>query len=276
MSDHERSGVRPEEPGSVQPGRRAFLRFGTGCALPLVVGGALNAARAAAAPPADPPATDAVLDHIRQEAVRVYHGMSGEAGPRGEHVRRLAANLELLGAYLQAREDGARIDSAFRRRVHEQGREATVRQLMAGYGDLAVEAALEHGVVSRVACDTQGALAALDRVARGGVVATLRGQKAGLSRLAARVDRANLERERTTALRAVRQKPGDDFLGFPPDPPTGDMTWCEFLTTLVRAVQTTAAILGVIGFGAAAGALAVSTEVLELIKLSVCDQNVVP
>jgi hypothetical protein len=258
-----------------RPGRRTFLRMGAGCAVPLLAGEWSTGAGSRSAQPQEPAWSDPVLEHIRQELVRTYRGVRGAASARGEHVRTLAVNLDLMGAYLQSRQHGERADAALRRRVEEKGREATAQELMAAYGDVAVEIGVQYDLASRAARDVHGACVALDAVSTHGIMAFLRGPKAALYKLASRLDRADPAYGAKANLLLVRQKPGDDFLGYPPIP-FHDVTWCEFLTNLVRAVQTTAAILGVLGFGPAAGGLAVAVEVLELMRLAACNQDVQP
>jgi hypothetical protein len=260
---------------ATRPGRRACLRMGAGCAVPLLAGELSGVAGSREPQAAEQEWSDPVLDHIRQELVRTYRGVRSAAGARGEHVRALAVNLDLMGAYLQSRKHGERADAALRRRVEEKGREAAAQELMAAYGDVTVEIGLQYGVASRASRDVHGACAALDTVTAHGVMASLRGPKAALYRLAALLDRSDPTYGGKARLLVVRQKPGDDFLGYPPIP-FHDMTWCEFLTNLVRAVETTAAILGVLGFGPAAGGLAVAVEVLELMRLAACKENVQP
>ena len=91
-----------------RPDRRAFLRVGAGCAMPLLAGGVLAArgpsreAETVALGSVGQDAVDPVLAHLEQELVRTYHAMRGPAGIRGEHVRSLAANLELVGVCLDS------------------------------------------------------------------------------------------------------------------------------------------------------------------------------
>jgi hypothetical protein len=266
---HVESGVIEER------GRRAFLRLGAACAWPLLVESGISAEEGRGTGPGSQERADIVLDHIRLEVVRTYHGIRASGSARGEHIRGLAANLDLFGAHLESRKDGAKADAAVRRRIRERGREATAEELTAGYRDVATENSLQLGVASHAERDPSGAASALDAVAASGIVAVVRGHKAALHRLAAVLDRMDLRSRQYAAPRVVRQKPGDDIMGYP-EIPYVEMTWCEFLTKLVRSLQLSAALLGLIGESAAAGVLGVTAEALELVKLSVCKETVAP
>jgi hypothetical protein len=266
----------------LRPDRRAFLRVGAGCALPLMAGvilesrgiAASGASAASAEKPVGQNSTDSVLAHAQQELARTYHAMRGPAGIRGEHVRSLAANLELIGVCLRSRNDDARVDAALRRRIQEKGREAATDECLAAYDELAVEIELQYGVVSRGGHDRSRAAAALDSVAARGVASTVRAHKAVLNRLAAAIDRAEVIRGARAKPLAVRQKPGDDFLGYPPGSVLDGLTLCQQLEALQFAIELTAAFLALVSGGSAAAALALCAIILDLIKLLPCKQDV--
>jgi hypothetical protein len=267
-----REQARP--PIAPRPGRRAFLRMGAACAVPLFVGGPPRDASGAVARSLPhslkQTAFDPVLDHIRRELVRTYHGMLGPGGIRGEHVRGLSANLELFGVCLQSRAGAARADDALRQRIEEKGREATAQECLRAYDDLAVEINLQYGVVSRADHDVSRAAAALDSVAAQGVVSTVRGHRAALNRLAAALDRAEAMRGAKSKALAVRQKPGDDFMGYSVGSALDALTLCQHMEALSGAVGMLAAFLALLGDGPAAAALALAVEVLALLKSIPC------
>lgn len=258
-----------------RPNRRTFLGLGVGCAVPLLIGGTMGDASPAVARTSGQPSADPVMDHINRELMRVYREMRGAASIRGEHVRTLAGHLDLLGAHLHGRKDDGRVDAAIRRRLREKGREATAQELVAGYGDLAAGLSAQYGMVWHGIPDQIGAGAALDVLAAQGIVATLRGHRVGLHGLAAAIDRAAAARGAGPVVIALRQKPGDDFLGYP-QPPDPGMTWCDFVELALRCLELEAGVLAVLGFGALGGALALAAEALDLVRYVVCRQMTAP
>ena len=175
------SGGQERRAGGSRPDRRAFLRVGAGCAVPLVAGGVLasrglaGSAEAAAPGPTGQDAVGPVLAHIEQELARTYHAMRGPAGVRGEHVRSLAANLELVGVCVQARKDDVRAEAAIRRRIEDRGRDGMVQECLAALDDLSADIAVQHGIVRRTTCEPARIAAALDAVAAKGLTFNVRG-----------------------------------------------------------------------------------------------------
>jgi hypothetical protein len=250
-------------------GRRAFLRVGAGCAVPVLAAGVLAtrglaraAETAAAGPVVGQDAVDPVLAHVEQELSRTYHAMRGPTGVRGEHVRTIAANLDLVGACLESGRAAARADTAIRRRLAEHGRDATVRDGLAAYDRLLEDLALQHGIAPGRPPEAGRLATALDTVAADGLRLQLRGHRARLHRLAAEIDRAGATREAQARPLLVRQKPGDDFMGYPEIPPGDGMTVCEFLFWLE-------AYLGLIAVGFAIGGLEVPAALLAMLGIVV-------
>ncbi len=148
-----------------RPDRRAFLRVGAGCAMPLLAGGVLAArgpsreAETVALGSVGQDAVDPVLAHLEQELVRTYHAMRGPAGIRGEHVRSLAAHLELVGVCLDShpaiRRCRGSVSAADRRaRVRRRGPGGPGRLRSADCGPLA--AARHHAGPPPRCCETRG------------------------------------------------------------------------------------------------------------------------
>jgi hypothetical protein len=274
------SGGQERRANGSRPDRRAFLRVGAGCALPLVAGGALasrglaRSAEAAAPGPTGQDAVDPVLAHIEQELARTYHAMRGPAGVRGEHVRSLAANLELVGVCLQARKDDVRAEAAIRRRIEDKGRDETAQECLAALDDLSADIAVQHGIVRRTTCEPARVAAALDAVAAKGLTFNVRGHKAVLNRLAAAIDREEMMRGGKAVPLVVRQKPGDDFLGYPELSVLNGMTLCDQLEAMQFALSFLAAFLAIVTEGAAAGVLALIAILLDLVKLTPCKDKV--
>jgi hypothetical protein len=270
---------RGQENPPVVPDRRSFLRVGAGCALPLLAGGMVTGRGTAEAAEAsqrltERDSTDPVPTHVQRELARTYHAMRGPAGIRGEHVRSLAANLDLLGAWLRSRNDDARADAALRKRIEENGREATAQECLAAYGEIAAEVHLQYGVAPRAGRDMSRAAEALDSVAAQGVFSAVRGHRAALNTLAAIVDRAETVRAAKPTRLMVHQKPGDDFLGYPPGSVLDGLTLCQHLQALQWSLELLAAVLALVTGGAAAGALALAAILLDLLKLVPCKQDV--
>ncbi len=263
--------------GSTEPSRldrRRFLSLGAGCAVPLLLGGALGEATGARPGRQGGGAADPVLDLVSRELLRTYHEMAGGARIRGEYARTLAANIDLLGAHLQAGKDDRRLDDVLRRRLHDRGREATVQDLTARCRDLAVALSLEHGVILRVDRDDRRSLTTLDAIVARGVTGSLRGCRSGLRQFGAAMDQVMPAQNAKPVSVVFRQKPGDDFLGYPGL--EGDMTWCKFLSAMAASMGLIAAILGCSGLGAAAGALGVGAAVMQVLEGAVCQQMDVP
>ena len=100
---HAPLSCRPDiRPASPTIDRRRFLFTGVGCVVPLLAGTTFGRTATVwpLAAPAQASGTDAILNHIHREALKVCKGMQGVAGVTGEHVRGFAVNLDLLAAYL--------------------------------------------------------------------------------------------------------------------------------------------------------------------------------
>jgi hypothetical protein len=273
-------GTRSSTGAGSRPDRRAFLRVGAGCAVPLLAGGMVasrglaGSAEAAAPGSTGQDAVDPVLAHIEQELARTYHAMRGPAGIRGEHVRSLAANLELVGVCLESNRAAARAEAAIRRHLAERGREATVQDSLAAYDRLFDDLALQHGIAPGRPPDAAQLAAALDTVAAKGLRLNLRGHKARLSRLATEVDRAGAMRDAHASPRLVRQKPGDDFPSLSEIMrPGAGMTLCEFLAWLEAYLDLVAVALALGGLELPAGILAMLGVLIGALQLQPCKKD---
>jgi len=260
-------------------GRRAFLRVGAGCAVPLLAGGVLatrgmaRAEETAAPGPIEQDAVDPVLAHVEQELSRTYHAMRGPTGVRGEHVRTIAANLDLVGACFESGRAAARPDTAIRRRLAEHGRDATVRDGLAAYDRLLEELALQHGIVPGRPLDAARLAAALDTVAADGCRLQIGGHRARLHRLAAEIDSARAKRAAIAHPRLLRQKPGDDFMGYPEIPPGNGTSMCEFLLLLEAYLGLVAVAFALGGLEVPAGIVAMLGIVVGLIQELSCKKD---
>jgi hypothetical protein len=261
------------------PDRRAFLRVGAGCAMPLLAGGMLVSRGLAGSAEAAVPGSigqneiDAVLTCIEQDLAQTYHAMRGPAGIRGEHVRSLAANLELVGVCLESNRAAARAEAAIRRRLAEQGRDATVQDGLTAYDRLLDDLALQHGIVPGRPLEVTRLAALLDTVAAKGLRLNLRGHRARLNRLAAELDRVGVRRGGMASPLLIRQKPGDDFLGYPEVRPGAGMTLCEFLAWLQAYLELVAVALALGGLELPAGILGLFAVLVGVIQLQPCKKD---
>jgi hypothetical protein len=264
------TGAGPER------GRRAFLRAGAGCAMPLLAGSVLAAREpsgAAAPGPVGQGGVDPVLAHLEQELVRTYHSMRGPAGIRGEHVRSLAANLELVGVCLDSDPAVAGAAAGIRRRIADHGRDATVLAGLAAYDGLAADLSLQHGITPGRPPDAARLADVLDRVAVSGLRLNLRGHRARLNRLAAELDRAGAFRGGTAGPLLIRQKPGDDFMGYPETPRGAGMTPCDFLAWLEAYLGLVAVVLALCGLELPSGITAVLAIVVNVVQIQPCKND---
>jgi hypothetical protein len=263
-----------------RPDRRAFLRVGAGCAVPLLAGGVLASRGLARAEEAAAPgpivgqdAVDPVLAHVEQELARTYHAMRGPTGVRGEHVRTIATNLDLVAACLESGRAAARAEAAIRRRLAEHGRDATVQEGLAAYDRLLEELALQHGIAPGRSPEIARLTDALDTIGAHGLRLKIHGHRTRLNRLAAEIDRAGATRDAKASPLLVRQKPGDDIGGYPEIPPSAGMTPCEFLAWLESYLALIAAVMVLSGLELPAGIMAILAIVVNVVQLQPCKKD---
>jgi hypothetical protein len=273
-------GTRSSTGAGSRPDRRAFLRVGAGCAMPLLAGGVLAARGSSRADEAAAPGPnvgqngiDPVLAQIEQELARTYHAMRGPTGVRGEHVRTIAANLDLVGACLESSRAAARAEAAIRQRVAEHGRDATVRDGLAAHDRLLEDLALQHGVTPGRSPGAARLAAGLDRVAADGLRLQIRGHRARLYRLATEIDRAGAMRDAKPSPLLVRQKPGDDIGGYPAIPPGAGMTPCEFLEWLEAYLELVAVSMALAGLEVPAGITGLLAIVVHVLGIQPCKRD---
>ena len=75
------------------------------------------------------------------------------------------------------------------------------------------------------------------------------------------MDRAALAQHAKPVCVAWRQKPGDDFLGYPA--PEGELTWCRFMMALTGTAGIIGAIFGGVGW-------VVGAAVLQALEGAIC------
>lgn len=255
--------------------RRTFLGIGVGCALPLLVGGALRTVDAGTLLSTNQPPNDHVFEHVQRELLAACQSAKGPAGIRGEHVRTVAVNLDLVGMHLHRTGHAARADRAFEARIRERGRGSVLQDLDAMWSEARNAITTRHGLAHVADLDPAVSLGAMDEVTAKGVVRTLRAPRVHLSRLAAWMDRPGGQVCPYPRMVTVGQKPGDDFLGYP-ELQVPDMSWCEFLTALVCSIELTVLALGMIVGGSSAAGWAAAGVILDYTKEIVCARNMEP
>ncbi len=260
------AGSLEERPATSSLNRRRFLHVGAACVVPLLAGASLGESGGTSASAAGQPVADPVMDHVGWELMRVYRGMLSAEGVKGEHVRSLAANIDLVGAHLQSRGDDRWLDANLRERVRTTGHEAFAQEITNRYGDIAAMTAERYRVSSRVQLEPHETGEVLDLMRRRGLAVSLREATPDLVRLAARIDRTRSTRDAGILL--ARQKPGDDFLGYQ------DVTVlsCNSLLFTVHLLATGAWVLGLFGVGPGAGIVGLAAEAVNMLRDYTCSE----
>ncbi len=243
--------------------RRHFLHTGAACVVPLLAGTTLGRAASAwpMAGPAQASENDAILDHINRELVKVCKGMQGVEGVKGEHVRALAANLDLMAAHLHERGHDRRVDAKLNEGIGRSGRDVFAQELIARQAGVIAATAERHGIASRVRLDLVEAGAALDVVQRQRFTHVCQRTAQALVRTGAGIDRAR-QRQGAVARRAG-QKAGDDFLLYGPQPEPA--LTCKDLNLLIHLMAIGGGVLGICGLGISGGLCALFAEALSML-----------
>jgi hypothetical protein len=155
----------------------------------------------------------------------------------------------------------------------EHGRDATAREGRAAYDRLLDDLALQHGIAPGRSPEIARLADALDTIRADGLRLKLGGHRTRLNRLATDIDRAWATRDATARPLLVRQKPGDDFMGYPPIPPSAGMTPCEALALLEIYLEVAAVALALGGLEVPAGLVALLAILLELTELLACKKD---
>lgn len=240
--------VRPASPAT---DRRHFLHAGVACVVPLLAGTTVG--RTALAWPsgasAQPPETDAILNHITRELLKIGRGMQGAAGIKGEHVRAFAANLDLMAAHLVENGHDRRLEASLKEGVGRSGREGFAYELLTRQAEVVAATAERYGIANRVRLDLVETGAVLDVALRQGFAPVLERSAPRLAALAAAIDRAR--QRQGVVVRTAGQKAGDDFLlyGSQPEP----ALTCRDLRTLMYMAGIASAIFGIVSFGVTSG-----------------------
>jgi hypothetical protein len=265
----QRSGLPDTGLASSGIDRRRLLFAGAACCVPLVAGAAISRASSAWAAMRPAQASDAnpILDHIGRELVGIYHGMQGAVGIKGEHVRALAANLDLMAAELVQSGHDTRVQAALREGTERLGPDAFARELSARHQEAAIEMARRCGLARRVPEDLAGTAAALDLARREEIVVFMRKAVPRLAKLADRFDQ-RVANTRPVVLRAD-QKPGDDI--------GGSFYWvepftCKDFRVMIYVTGIESAILGMLSLGIESGIYAIFSIVATMVYDNICEQ----
>jgi hypothetical protein len=261
-----RPDIRPASPAI---DRRRFLYAGVGCVVPLLAGTTLGRTAAAwpLAAPATPSETDAVLNHINRELLRVCKGMQGVAGVTGEHVRGFAANLDLMMAYLVDKGHDRRLEAHLKDGQSRLGRDGFAHELLTRQAEAIAATAERYGIVNRTRLDLVEMGAALDAASEKGITTIMRESAPGLRALAARIDRSRAVRD--PGVVRVRQKPGDDFGGYVPPP----MLTCKDLRMLMYVSGIASAVFGMFSFGVTAGLYGLGSLLASMLYDWICTEE---
>jgi hypothetical protein len=250
------------------PERRTFLGMGVGCAAPFLLG-AIPGGQGIllAAPQGGRSTTDQICEHAARELLRVHGAMRGSSGVRGEHLRSIGANLDLATACVLSHEGD--VDGLIRARVRERGEQAVLTDVLSRHREVAA-LVQQRGLTLRAELDAGRASYVFSRLVEDGVGDSLRAGRLLLNRLANRLDRTEGDRP-GVVMAALRQKPGDDFLG---SWNAGSLNWSAFncgqLDALGNWLQVAAAVLAVLDMGPEAGIVALIGAIVQLIDGTVC------
>jgi hypothetical protein len=250
--------------GLSNPERRTFLGVGIGCAAPLLIGSVAGASGAVLAARPGIGGTEHVCEHAARELLRVHAALRGPQGVRGEHVRAIGTNLELMAACVASH--GRDIDGELRARVHDRGEQAVLAELQSRRGEV-VALAEKHGIAFRPCTDADQASRALSALVEDGVADTLRGGRLVLNRLGNRLDR----QARGVVPAALRQKPGDDIGGAWSPTNFHDAVFnCGQLDMLGVWLGLAAGILAVAGQEGEAAIVALIAAIVQAMSAMVC------
>ncbi len=260
---HARPGWRSDtRPSSPPIARRQFLSAGAACAVPIFAGTSFGRAEWGwpMAAQSQPSETDPVIDHVARELVRVCRAMQGVEGVKGEHVRTLASNLDLVAAHgLQAGLD-PKLAAALNEGVGRSGREGFAQDLMMRHVEAIASISERYGLKSRSQLDLGRMAEAIDLAGRQDFTPVFERAARGLARLGAEFDRGRLAQVRV--VRVGEQKPCDELGGCWTDvPPMG----CAELRLLMHFMALTCGITGIMGAGLYAGIFGLLAEILAIL-----------
>jgi hypothetical protein len=262
---------RPDrQPVGPVVGRRHFLVGSAACCVPLLSGAALSRAATLLGRPGDAQVaedSDAVLDHLVREFASLGRRMEGVDGVTGEHVRALAANLDLAAVYFARSVDPARVRAELQQGVGRLGRAAFAREISDAHVEAVIEAAARHSIRRRIGPDAEAAESAIDALIAADLTSIVRRAVPGLQRLAARIDRARRLRPVTT--RVAGQKPGDPFF-IDPWPEQPQLT-CKDLKRFGYTLGAVSVVAGMVNLGIWSGLYALASIAASMVYDEVCD-----
>lgn len=253
--------------GLSNPERRTFLGVGIGCAAPLLIGSVAGASEAMLAERPGIGGTDHVCEHAARELLRVHAALKGPQGVRGEHLRAIGGNLELMAACVASHAQD--VDGELRARVHERGEQAVLAELRSRRHEI-VALSEKHGIALRPYSDADQASRGFSALVEDGVGDALRGGRLVLNRLGNRLDREG--RGALVMPAALGQKPGDDIGGsWNNGAWSGDLVFnCGQLDMLGIWLQLAAAILCVAGQEPEAAIVALIAAIVQALSAMVC------
>lgn len=251
--------------------RRTFLGVGLGSAAPLLLGTPLLQAAERQLPAGRPQAGEEVLDFVRDEALRIYHRARRAIQATGrvpvDQLHALSAQVGLLDAYTVAHGDDQRFDRELRQALEGDGRDAMVVRMQEAYRSVQERVGVEMGLALPAEPDFARASTAIDALQKHGLRRTLQAARYYAEQEARRG-------ERPVGLPAAipvvhRQKPGDDFGGYPVPPDGGPWT-CNDATVLLDALGIALAFAAVCGGEAFAMVMAPVYAIFVLVTDVAC------
>jgi hypothetical protein len=217
--------------GTTVPSRRRFLGIGIACAGPLLAGGpfleatALGLQKVAAAYEGDP-----ILDYVLRQTISIYRTAHSRSGARGEDLRAMATNIGLLATCVRSKGIDDSVDSELRRRVRDSGEYAVAAELLRSHDQLRARMKAQHGIdlpMDLFSSDTVKLSRFVERAAaeRGLLKDAMPGLQLPMVVLAERIDARSAFQSASFLRPVARQKPGDDFGGYPEPNWGGSTSW---------------------------------------------------
>lgn len=263
-----RPEIRPAFPAI---DRRRFLHAGAACVVPLLAGTTLGRTALAwpFAAPAQTSETDAILNHINRELLKTCKGMQGVAGIKGEHVRTMAANLDLMAVHLIEKGHDRQLEATLKDGVSRLGRDGFAQELLTRQAEVIAATATQNRIANRARLDLMETAAALDLALQQGFAPVLQRSAPRLAALAAAIDRAR--QQQGAAVRTAGQKAGDDFLlyGSQPEPMLG----CKELRSLMYMMGIASALFGMASFGVTSGVYALGSLLASMLYDWLCPEE---
>jgi hypothetical protein len=196
---------------------------------------------------------DPILDHMYRELATTAREMTRGLGPKGEHVRTLASNLELMAAYQVSRGHDRLARATAKDGIERFGRDGFVRELSDACLRNVDEQARLVGIPRRAREDLGATGLALEQIATKDVTTLARAAVSQLRSLARHMDRMRSAEGVTVRLAALSpdEEAGDENLW-----KTNPELACKKLRGMIYYWGAASAIAGMCGAAVLAGVFA--------------------